>query len=153
MYGYREVILLRSIFLKVVCSLSFVIILIVPVSIGSVYCSNEDSGNVFSLKRLYLNAECFKIILYKPVGFPIHIGPVWFTSEHAYLAFIIEKEFVLRLDGVEQSVDVPVMVIPYRFFGIGPLFWVRNIVNPCDGNVTLVGWCENVVIHPLNSTR
>lgn len=145
--------MLKSIFLKVFCSVIIGVILIVPVTVGLSDSSNHELVDAFSLKRLYLDAECFKIILYKPVGFFVHFGPVWFTSEHAYLAFIIEEEFVLRLDGVEQSVDVPVMVIPYKFFGLGPLFWVRNIVNPCDGNVTLIGWCENVVIHPLNSSK
>ena len=83
----------------------------------------------------------------------MHVGPVWFTSEHAYLAFIIEKEFILKLNGEQQQVEPPVMVIPYRFFGLGPLYWIQTIRNPCDGNITLVGWCEDVVIHPFNNTR
>jgi len=99
-----------------------------------------------------MKADCQKIILYKPVVSIVHIGPVWFTSDYAYLAFIIDKEFILKLDGESQTVDVPAMVIPYKFFGLGPLFWIQTVTDPCNGNVTLIGWCEDVVIHPFNNS-
>jgi hypothetical protein len=44
------------------------------------------------------------------------------------------------------------MVIPYKFIGLGPLYWIQTVTDPCNGNVTLVGWCEDVVIHPMNSS-
>ncbi len=104
------------------------------------------------MKTLYMKADCQKIILYKPVVSIVHIGPLWFTSEHAYLAFIIDKEFILNLDGKSQNVDVPAMVIPYKFLGLGPLFWIQTVTDPSNGNVTLIGWCEDVVIHPFNNS-
>jgi hypothetical protein len=96
-----------------------------------------------------MKADCQKIILYKPITSIVHIGPLWFTSELAYLAFIIDKEFTLKLDGQNQNVNIPAMVIPYKFIGLGPLFWIQTVTDPCNGNVTLVGWCEDVVIHPM----
>ena len=90
--------MLKSIFLKVFCSVIIGVILIVPVTVGLSDSSNHELVDAFSLKRLYLDAECFKIILYKPVGFIVHFGPVWFTSEHAYLAFIIEEEFLTDIE-------------------------------------------------------
>lgn len=113
--------------------------------------SAETSENKLSkMKTIYMKADCQKIILYRPVIWITHIGPFWFTSEYAYLAFIIDKEFTLKLDGQSQIVDVPAMVIPYKFIGLGPLFWIKSIKNPNDGNVTLIGWCQDVVIHPMN---
>lgn len=113
--------------------------------------SAETSGNKLSkMKTIYMKADCQKIILYRPVIWITHIGPLWFTTEYAYLAFIIDKEFTLKLDGQDQVVDVPAMVIPYKFLGFGPLYWIKSIKNPTDGNVTLIGWCQDVVIHPMN---
>lgn len=103
-----------------------------------------------ALKSMYLKADCQRIILYRPVLWITHIGPLWFMSEYAFLAFIIDKECTLLLDGESQTIDVPAMVIPYRFFGLGPVFpMIRSITKPLDGNVTLIGWCEDVVVHPL----
>jgi hypothetical protein len=115
--------------------------------------SAEKSENENKLSRgiktIYMRADCQKIILYRPVIWLVHIGPLWFTSEYAYIAFIVDKEFTLKLDGQDQSVDVPAMVIPYKFIGLGPLFWIKTVTKPTDGNVTLIGWCEDVVIHSL----
>lgn len=111
---------------------------------------NNISNN---MKTIYMKADCQKIILYKPVISIVHFGPLWFTTENAYLALIIDKEFVLKLGGEEQMVKVPSMVIPYKFIGLGPLYWVQTVTNPCGGNVTLIGWCEDVVIHSLYNSR
>ena len=81
------------------------------------------------------------------------IGPLWFITENAYLALINYKEFVLKLGGEEQMVKVPSMVIPYKFIGLGTLYWVQTVTNPCEGNVTLIGWCEDVVIHSLYNSK
>ncbi|MBN2600242.1 MAG: FG-GAP repeat protein, partial [Candidatus Thermoplasmatota archaeon] len=109
----------------------------------------EDNVGPAGLKNIYMKADCQKFIVYRPVVWLVHIGPLWFMSEYAYLAFIIDKPFTLKLDGEEQNVDVPAMVVPYRFIGFGPFIWIRSVTRPVDGNVTLIGWCEDVVIHPL----
>jgi hypothetical protein len=111
--------------------------------------SEKENNPNNGMKTIYMKADCQKIILYRPVIWITHIGPLWFTSEYAYLAFIIDKEFTLKLDGQSQTVDVPAMVIPYKFIGLGPMFFIKSAINPCDGNITLIGWCEDVVVHPL----
>lgn len=126
--------------------------MILPLNTSSTKIFENEIENKLNnkMKTIYMKADCQKIILYKPVISIVHIGPLWFTSEHAYLAFIIDKEFILKLDGQSQMVEVPAMVIPYKFFGLGPLFWIQTVINPTNGNVTLFGWCEDVVIHPMN---
>jgi hypothetical protein len=126
--------------------------LIVPINTSATKTLENGIENKINnrLKTIYMKVDCQKIILYRPVISIVHIGPLWFTTEQAYLAFIIDKEFTLKLDGASQKVDVPAMVIPYKFIGLGPLYWIKTIRDPCDGNVTLYGWCEDVVIHPMD---
>ena len=100
------------------------------------------------MKSIYMKADCNKILLYKVWWFPVHIGSFWFTSKHAYLCFFIEKDFVLKLNGVEQVVDLPVMVVPWKYIGFGPKW---NPSDPCDGNVTLIGICEDVIFEPFSN--
>ncbi len=134
----------------------FVIFLLVciifPINVSSTKTLENEIENKTNnkMKTIYMKADCQKIILYRPVISVVHIGPLWFTTEHAYLAFIIDKEFTLKLGGVSQTVEVPAMVIPYKFIGLGPLYWIKTIRDPCDGNITLYGWCEDVVIHPMD---
>ena len=97
------------------------------------------------MKTFYMKADCNKILLYKVWWFPVHIGSFWFTSKNAYLCFFIEKDFVLKLNGVEQVVDLPVMVVPWKYVGFGPKW---NPSDPGDGNVTLIGICEDVIFEP-----
>ena len=132
------------------------ILLLICVTFPSNVSSNEtiditqkDKFNS-GMKTLFMKANCNRILLYKPWIYPVHIGPFWFTSELAYLCFFIEKDFVLRINGVHQEVELPAMVIPWKFIGLGPLYMIRNIVNPTDGNVTLIGICQDVVIEPYN---
>lgn len=138
----------------ILCIISLLLCVNISLSGGSTEPINliQNHNHENKMKTLYMKADCQKIILYKPVTSIVHIGPLWFTSELAYLAFIIDEEFILKLDGQSQIVDVPSMVIPYKFLGLGPLFWIQTIMNPCNGNVTLIGWCEDVVIHPFNNS-
>ena len=136
------------------CVISLLICVSISLNVSStepIYQIQKDTSDS-KMKTLFMKADCQKIILYRPVVSICHIGPVWFTTEHAYLAFIIDEEFILRLDGKSQTVDVPAMVIPYKFLGLGPLFWIQTVTDPCNGNVTLIGWCEDVVIHPFNNS-
>ena len=125
--------------------------IIVPINVSSTKTLENEIENKTNnkMKTIYMKADCQKIILYRPVISIVHIGPLWFTTEHAYLAFIIDKEFTLKLGGVSQTVEIPAMVIPYKFIGLGPLYWIKTIRDACDGNITLYGWCEDVVIHPI----
>ena len=148
---YNKKILRR---ILIFCVISLLICVSISLNVSStepIYQIQKDTSNS-KMKTLFMKADCQKIILYRPVVSICHIGPVWFTTEHAYLAFIIDKEFILRLDGKSQTVDVPAMVIPYKFLGLGPLFWIQTVTDPCNGNVTLIGWCEDVVIHPFNNS-
>jgi len=104
------------------------------------------------MKTLYMKADCNKILLYQRLLWPAHMGPFWFTSNFSYLCFFIEEDFVLKIDGVDQEVELPAMVVPWRFIGLGPLFWIRNIADPCNGNVTLMGICQDVIIEPYNTS-
>jgi len=136
---------------------SYVVFLLIftalPIGATSIKNIEKEKENELNngMKTIYMKADCQKIILYKPVTSIVHIGPLWFTSEYAYLAFIIDKEFILKLNGESQMVDVPAMVIPYKFIGLGPLYWIQTITNPCNGNITMIGLCEDVVIHPLDN--
>ena len=134
------------------CIIFLLLCTIVPISTGSIQKFENENIQQNNFKTIYLKADCQKIILYKPITSIVHIGPLWFTSELAYLAFIIDKEFTLKLDGQNQNVNIPAMVIPYKFIGLGPLFWIQTVTDPCNRNVTLVGWCEDVVIHPMNTS-
>ncbi|UCD13487.1 MAG: hypothetical protein JSW60_08010, partial [Thermoplasmatales archaeon] len=124
----------------------------IPLNVSSTRTFNSVQENKFNngMKTLFMKGECEKIILYKVWWYPVHIGPFWFTSEHAYLAFLMYEDFILKINGVDQDVELPAMVIPWRFIGLGPLFWIRCIVNPCNHNFTLIGTCEDVIINPLN---
>ena len=99
------------------------------------------------MKTLFIEADCNKILLYKVWWYPVHIGSFWFTSKFAYLCFFIEKDFVLKINGVDQEVELPAMVVPWRYIGFGPIW---NPRDPSDGNVSLIGICENVIIEPYN---
>ena len=134
----------------ILCIICLIVSMIFPLSVNSTETSEIEDKPNNGMKTIYMKADCQKIILNKPVIWLVHIGPLWFTSEYAYLAFIIDKEFTLKLNGKSQTVDVPAMVIPYKFIGLGPLFWIKTVTKPCDGNVTLIGLCEDVVIHTLN---
>lgn len=126
----------------------------IPLNVGSVSLPTnfQEARESNGMKTLFMKGDCEMIILYKVWWYPVHIGPFWFTSEYAYLAFMMYENFTLKIDGVDQEVDVPAMVVPWNFIGLGPLFWIRNIVDPCNGNFTLIGKCEDVIIKPLNNS-
>lgn len=98
------------------------------------------------MKTIFMKADCYGILLYKVWWYPVHISSFWFTSKYAYLCFFIEKEFVLKINGIDQEVELPAMVIPWNYVGFGPV-WPPE--DPCDGNVTLRGICNDVIIKPI----
>lgn len=134
------------------------LILFLSISIPSTVCSknltNYGQENRFGseMKTLFMKGNSKLIILYKVWWYPVHLGPFWFTSEHAYLAFMMYEHFTLKINGIDQDVELPAMVVPWNFIGLGPLFWIRNIVDPCNGNFTLRGICEDVIIKPINNS-
>jgi len=133
----------------ILCLICLIVSTIFPLNASS----SETSENKLSskMKTIYMKADCQKIIFVRPVNkicLP-HIGPFWHMTKYAYLAFLIDKEFTLMLDGQSQNVDIPACVIPYNFFGLGPMFFLKSKIDPCDGNITLVGFCEDVVIYSI----
>lgn len=134
----------------ILCIICLLMCMIVPLNTSSTKTFESEKENKLNngMKTIYMKADCNKILLYKVWWFPVHIGSFWFTSKYAYLCFFIEKDFVLKLNGVEQVVDLPVMVVPWKYIGFGPIW---NPRDPCDGNVTLVGICEDVVFEPFNN--
>jgi len=110
----------------------------------SIQKDNLDEG----MKTLYLKANCSRIYLYKPWFYPVHIGPFWFTSEKAFLCLFVEKDLVLKIDGVKQDVELPAILYPWKFIGLGPLYMIKCIVDPTDGDITLIGFCQDVIIEP-----
>ncbi len=133
----------------------FIIFLLVcitiPLNVTSIKTLENEKENELNngIKTIFMKADCYKILLYKVWWFPVHIGSFWFTSKYAYLCFFIEKDFILKLNGINQEVEPPVMVVPWKYIGFGPIW---NNPDSCDGNVTLIGICEDVIIEPLNFT-
>ena len=134
----------------ILCIICLLVCVIIPLNASSTKTFESEKENKLNtgMKTIYMKADCSKIILYKVWWFPVHIGSFWFTSEYAYLSFIIEKDFNLKLNGVNQEVKPPVMVTPWKYIGFGPLWSKRG---SSDGNVTLIGICEDVIIAPLNN--
>ena len=130
------------------CIVCLLICVSIPLNVSSTGLINsiQKDGYDSGMKTPYMKADCSKILLYQRLLWPAHIGPFWFTSNFSYLCFFIEKDFVLKINGVDQEVELPAMVIPWRFIGLGPLFWIRNVVDPCNGNITLIGICQDVII-------
>jgi hypothetical protein len=126
--------------------------MIIPLNSTSIrtFSGEKESELNNEMKTIYMKADCYKILLYKVWWFPVHIGSFWFTSKYAYLCFFIEKDFVLKINGIEQVIEeFPVMVVPWNYIGFGPIW---NNRDPCDGNVTLIGICNDVIIEPLNNS-
>jgi len=120
-----------------------------PLNVNSAEASENKNELSSGMKTIYMKADCQKIIFVRPVNkicIP-HIGPFWHMTKYAYLAFLIDKEFTLKINGQSQNVNLPTCIIPYNFIGLGPLFFIKNKINPCDGNITLIGFCEDVIIH------
>jgi hypothetical protein len=92
------------------------------------------------------------MLLYKAIGVPCHIANFWFFSEYSYLCFFIYENFTLRVNGQDRQVDVPALVVPWKFTGFGPFFWIRNYLDPTNKNFTMIGVCEKVIILPMNTT-
>lgn len=133
----------------ILCITCLIVSTIFPLNASST--ENFENGDRPSskMKTIFMKADCQKIIFVRPVNIICipHIGPFWHMTKYAYLAFLIDKEFTLILDRKSQIVDVPACVIPYNFIGLGPMFFLKGMINPCDGNVTLIGFCEDVIIH------
>ena len=128
--------------------------------IGAIIPLNACSSEVFNssqkdnlddgFKTLYLKANCSRIYLYKPWYYPVHFGPFWITTEDAFLCLFVEKDLVLKIDGVSQDVELPAVLYPWRFVGLGPLYMIKCIRDPTDGDITLIGVCQDVIIEPYS---
>ena len=138
----------------IVCIIFLLICVTIPSNVSSTGIINNFQENKFDrgMKTIFMKADCNKILLYQRLLWPAHIGPFWFTSNFSYLCFFIEKDFVLKINGVDQEVEIPAMVVPWRYIGFGPLWYIRNKTDPSNGNVTLIGICQDVIIEPYNTS-
>jgi hypothetical protein len=115
-------------------------------------CENRGPWKRNETNTIFMKGNASLIFYYKAIGVPCHLANFWFYSDYSYCCFFMNENFTLRINGDEQKVDVPVVVIPWKFLGFGEFFWISNYLFPTRKDFTLIGVCEKVILEPWNST-